>query len=367
MLALADGEGYVGASVGGLAHVCRVGRADCERALEILMSPDPDSRTGRHEGRRVEKADRGWRILNYRAYRERRAEDETGEEASCYVYYAVANGVVKIGSSKNPWARATVLRKSHPGLKVVAVERGGYALEFSRHEQFKGDRLEGEWFRLSPEIQAHIESIPKRAATTGSQESATSELPGSDPKLQEAEAEAEAKSSSSSSSPSLETIPERFHPDLQELLARIERGGGSSVAWRAEIAATFDGMHGPARSPAEVGQSIRDFNAAGADLSLRLFRGYLRGNGSNGADRGSGGRSGGKKTGLVAASDLLKRLQAQAPQGRMSLNPKWRDRFSATELRVLDAIGIDRIIADDPKTRGILQAQTAEMLREVAE
>ena len=65
MLAMSDRDGEVKASVPGLADRARVERAHCEQALAMLMAPDPDSRTPDHEGRRIEKIDGGWRLINH--------------------------------------------------------------------------------------------------------------------------------------------------------------------------------------------------------------------------------------------------------------------------------------------------------------
>lgn len=80
MLALADRDGVVEASVPGLAIAARVERPECEEALKLLLSPDVDSRTKDHEGRRIEAVDGGWRILNHAIYRERASVDEVREK-----------------------------------------------------------------------------------------------------------------------------------------------------------------------------------------------------------------------------------------------------------------------------------------------
>jgi hypothetical protein len=300
MLATADENGIVGASVGGLAHISRVDRDECEAALETFLNPDPDSRTEENEGRRIERVDGGWRILNHRKYRDMRTQKQIDDAER---------------------------QKKH------------------RNKKDWRDQSSDEWAEWLDRDDCDVSQVSRGVAT-------------------EEEAEAEAYPPSPSSSPW--TVPDQFQPDLHELITRVEQAGGSSKAWLAEIGVAKDGMHGPARSPEQIGQTIRDFNAAGADLSLRLFRGYLRGNGSSGADRGRNGLPAPKKNGLVAAADLLGRVLAQAPQGRMSLNPKWREKFSETELRVINAIGLDRILANDEKTRGILQAQTSKMLSELS-
>lgn len=79
MLALADRNGYVGASVPGLAHAAGVSISDVEAALKKFLSPDPHSRSKEFEGRRIEEADRGWNLLNYARFREMR-DDEARRE-----------------------------------------------------------------------------------------------------------------------------------------------------------------------------------------------------------------------------------------------------------------------------------------------
>jgi hypothetical protein len=79
MLAMADRDGYVGASVGGLAHIARVPREAVELALAKFLAPDADSRNPAHEGRRIELAPRGWRLLNHGQYRDQRDSEARRE------------------------------------------------------------------------------------------------------------------------------------------------------------------------------------------------------------------------------------------------------------------------------------------------
>lgn len=76
MLAAMGPDYMVRASVGGLAHMARVSKEACEHALTVLTSPDPDSRSQDNEGRRVQKVDGGFFILNGGKYREARSHDE---------------------------------------------------------------------------------------------------------------------------------------------------------------------------------------------------------------------------------------------------------------------------------------------------
>lgn len=78
LLALADKNGEVWASVGGLAHAAGISRDDCLKSLKVLLNPDPDSRSKENGGRRIKEIDGGWQLLNYLKYREMgRNEDRT--------------------------------------------------------------------------------------------------------------------------------------------------------------------------------------------------------------------------------------------------------------------------------------------------
>lgn len=76
MLAMADQNGAVNASVGGLARRANLTREECDAALTTLLSPDPDSKSPEHEGRRIEAIEGGWLVLNHRAYRDLRTDKQ---------------------------------------------------------------------------------------------------------------------------------------------------------------------------------------------------------------------------------------------------------------------------------------------------
>lgn len=76
MLALADRDGIVEASVPGLADFARVPLAACVTALQTLSAPDEWSRTRAHDGRRIEPVEGGWRLVNHAAYRAKLNADD---------------------------------------------------------------------------------------------------------------------------------------------------------------------------------------------------------------------------------------------------------------------------------------------------
>jgi len=80
MLALADRSGNVLASLPGLADAARVSIEQCQDAISKLCAPDEYSRTQEHEGRRLEKVDGGWKLLNYLKYRNMRDEENRRQQ-----------------------------------------------------------------------------------------------------------------------------------------------------------------------------------------------------------------------------------------------------------------------------------------------
>jgi hypothetical protein len=82
MLAMADKNGEVIATVPGLARMASVTLHECEAALACFLSPDPYSRTPDEEGRRVEAIDGGWAIINHAKYRALASRDEAKEAAA---------------------------------------------------------------------------------------------------------------------------------------------------------------------------------------------------------------------------------------------------------------------------------------------
>jgi hypothetical protein len=79
MLAMADRDGIIEGSIPGLAHLAGATIKQTETAIQKFLSPDPYSRTPEHEGRRIEKVDGGWRLLNADKYRNRMSKADIQE------------------------------------------------------------------------------------------------------------------------------------------------------------------------------------------------------------------------------------------------------------------------------------------------
>lgn len=76
MLALADRDGVVSASVPGLAAMANVSMEATVAALQTLSSPDQWSRSKENEGRRIQESDSGWKILNHAKYRDKMSAED---------------------------------------------------------------------------------------------------------------------------------------------------------------------------------------------------------------------------------------------------------------------------------------------------
>lgn len=72
LLALCQRDGIVRAATTSLARVAGIDVESCERALVKFQEPDKESRSREFDGRRIERVEGGWRLLNYQKYREGR-------------------------------------------------------------------------------------------------------------------------------------------------------------------------------------------------------------------------------------------------------------------------------------------------------
>lgn len=75
MLAMKNWDGIVEGSIPGFARLANVTVPELEKALKVLMSPDPYSRTPDNEGRRIEAIAGGWLVLNHENYNYKGSED----------------------------------------------------------------------------------------------------------------------------------------------------------------------------------------------------------------------------------------------------------------------------------------------------
>lgn len=77
LMAMADKNGEVQASIPGLARLASVPLEATEAAIEKFLAPDPYSRTKDDEGRRIEEIDGGWALINHAKYRDMASKEDS--------------------------------------------------------------------------------------------------------------------------------------------------------------------------------------------------------------------------------------------------------------------------------------------------
>ena len=97
MLAMADKDGLVAASIPGLARRACVTVSECEEALKVFLAPDRYSRTPDHEGRRIKETMGGWELLNHARYRQMQSSE--AERARKREYMRTYREEQKVGHS----------------------------------------------------------------------------------------------------------------------------------------------------------------------------------------------------------------------------------------------------------------------------
>ena len=112
ILAHKDEHGRVEINADVIAHELGGSTQEVDEAVTYLSAPDERSRSRDEEGRRIihEKAFT-YRVVNHTTYRLRggRRYRRDPDQAS-KIYFIQCAGLVKIGRSRNPWARPW-----HPG------------------------------------------------------------------------------------------------------------------------------------------------------------------------------------------------------------------------------------------------------------
>ena len=127
LLVLCDLDGYVGASVPGIASAAGVSLAEAQEALALFMAPDRHSRTEANEGRRLEKVERGFRVLNFRQHLDLLSVERARARERVRRFREKKRG-----------------RKSLPTLQDAPVTAGNVTGNAGSREQVIGNSEEGE-------------------------------------------------------------------------------------------------------------------------------------------------------------------------------------------------------------------------------
>lgn len=131
LLARADQNGYVGASMPGLASLARVPMDACIEAIRTLEAPDPWSRTKEHDGRRIAPADGGWVLLNHAKYRQKQSADDRRERSR--VAMAALRARRKAETVGRVIATVSKSQQSEPKLSQAEAEAEAKTLSSASH------------------------------------------------------------------------------------------------------------------------------------------------------------------------------------------------------------------------------------------
>src|SRR5262249_41083298 len=81
MLAMADRDGIVRASIPGIADRARISIADCECALQRFQQSDKYSSSQEDKGRRIRPVEGGWLLINHGKYRALMSAEDQREKS----------------------------------------------------------------------------------------------------------------------------------------------------------------------------------------------------------------------------------------------------------------------------------------------
>lgn len=100
---------------------------------------------------------------------QRDARSESGVELTGKIYFARAGDRIKIGFSKNPWARVDALRTGSPvPVILLGYIEADFSYERELHDRFAHLRDNLEWFRAEPELLEYIDKTATKSRATGS-------------------------------------------------------------------------------------------------------------------------------------------------------------------------------------------------------
>lgn len=219
ILMMADEQGIVYAALPGLAARAGVSREDCAAALAIFEAPDPNSRTSDHEGRRVEKIEGGWLVLNHKLYREIRTKHQRTEAERQRRHRANKTGVTK--------------RDSH---------------DASRPSQ-----------DITPTASASVAAVDLAKNTLPDKKPVGRDNDPLDPVLAEAK---------------LDLVP--FGESAGEIRAFL-RSQRAPLSVALVLASHLTDIHGPPSTPAALALAVREFSANGEEkFSARFFAAFVK-------------------------------------------------------------------------------------------
>ncbi len=283
-------------------------------ALEALGSPDPDSRSQQHGGRRLVRVNGGYIVLNYDLYRQR------------------------------DYGSAERMRRM-------------------RARQKSDDVTDG------------VTDVTRHAVTDAVTDDVT-DVTGVTRNDTQAEAEAEAEAEiTTTPAPRARENSVRMKLVMQAL-GIDPLNGHSWDSWVSILEGMTQGLGTSgmkAADPDTLLCAAQELAAAGGEVTPLRFRVFVRKLMEPEQPAPTAGkRRSNYPNKTLEAAELRRRLRDARTivtegygAGSRALMHGWKEKFTAEELRAIDAIGTERILDDDPKQQGFALAQLARVMEEL--
>jgi uncharacterized phage protein (TIGR02220 family) len=132
------------ASVPGLSSVANIPIDSVRKSLAKLMSPDPDSRSKEHEGRRIAEIEGGWVVLNGEKYRNYMSRQERNEYQAKLMSNRRANAKKLAPVSTKLALLGQAEAEAEAGTDPPIVPQGGLEVEKSEKAVLKKTKMTNE-------------------------------------------------------------------------------------------------------------------------------------------------------------------------------------------------------------------------------
>ena len=77
------------------------------------------------------------------------------------VHFAISGREVKIGLALDPARRVDAMRIARPDVKLLGDIAGGCEIESQLHHRFAKNRIGGEWFRFTIDLEDEIDEVAR--------------------------------------------------------------------------------------------------------------------------------------------------------------------------------------------------------------
>ncbi len=154
-LCLADAEGFVEGVESSMARAANLPKDRARAAIDVLQAPDLESKSQEYGGRRVDKTEGGWQVLNYAKYRELQTPEQARDAARKRRERAKAPQSDASGTSPDPTSTSTSTSPSTAEPAQTRTMPGDGVFEYLTRDHHKSAWLDAATRARSPKALAH--------------------------------------------------------------------------------------------------------------------------------------------------------------------------------------------------------------------